>query len=98
MGSILRRVILRKCHPCLIWFIPRNLASDIIDLLLVERGLTSITIDLSKGCRNLRTTHADSTHRASQSSKCLIAAALRQWISITIASYSRHGSRDATCR
>jgi hypothetical protein len=54
LSSILRRVILGKCHPCLIWLVSRNLASDVIDLLLIERGLTSITIDLSKGCRNLR--------------------------------------------
>jgi hypothetical protein len=73
LRSILRRVILRKCHPCLIWLVSRNLASDVIDLLLVERGLTSITIDLPQGCRDLRTTHAHSTHRASQSSQCLVA-------------------------
>jgi hypothetical protein len=52
----------------LIRLISGNLASYVIDLLLIERWLTSITIDLAQGCRNLRTTHADSTHRASQSS------------------------------
>jgi hypothetical protein len=73
MSSILRRVVLSKCHPCLIRLVSRNLASDVIDLLLVERGLTSITIDLPQGCRNLRTTHSYSTHGASQSSQCLVA-------------------------
>jgi hypothetical protein len=68
LSSILSRVIFRKCHPCLIWLVSRDLASDVINLLLIERGLTSITIDLTQGCRDLRTTHADSTHRASQSS------------------------------
>jgi hypothetical protein len=54
LSSILRRVVLSKCHPCLIRLVSRNLASDIIDLLLVERGLTSITINLTQGCRDLR--------------------------------------------
>jgi hypothetical protein len=98
LRSILRGMILSKCNPCLIRLVPRDLASDVIDLLLVERGLTSITIDLAQGCRDLRTAHAYSTHRASQSSQCLIAATLRQWISITVTSYSRDGSRDTTCR
>jgi hypothetical protein len=53
LRSILRRVVLRKCHPCLIWLVSRDLASDVINLLLIERGLASITIDLSKGCRDL---------------------------------------------
>jgi hypothetical protein len=54
MGSILSRVIFRKCHPCLIWLVSRDFARDVINLLLVERGLTSITINLAKGCRDLR--------------------------------------------
>jgi hypothetical protein len=98
LRSVLGRVILGKCHPCLIWLVSRDLASDVINLLLIERGLTSITIDLPQGCRDLRTTHAYSTHGASQSSQCLVAAALWQRVSVTITSYSRHGSRDATCR
>jgi hypothetical protein len=37
LRSILRGMILSKCNPCLIWFVSRNLASDVIDLLLLER-------------------------------------------------------------